>query len=408
MIKFLSKVRSNILFILFLLLSTASIFSRINKIRVYCPAILVAGYGILLLLQQKSRALSYNEKDSPYFLGFTLTLIALLKTFIKYGSTSATSPIIFEGIGIAISTTIVGLVFRYIIIISDSREKKQTELLNILAEQQEKTIISYTNAQEGLLSLITSFHKHHQKIIEEELEHHNKFITAVENMRMKLNETYSNLVRDSKGTAELLKNEFDLMTQSLSKLSDNFNESNKKFQAVQNIFINNIENVNEQLKSTDLKTSIQTLQNSFSNISGELQNLFTKIEVNLKDFSENLSMHLSNIDKSVEHSILGLEEKSLSIIKNFTDSLESVKNSSILNFNDFNKAVKYLSEQTEIFGDVLKNTKNNIDTSTNEIINDMKNSITNTSTDLKIIDQLLTDFTDTVKKHINKFGKFIR
>lgn len=405
MIKFLSKVGSNILFILFLLLSTASIFSRINEIRVYCPAILVAGYGILLLLQQKSKALSYNEKDSPYFLGFTLTLIALLKTFIECSSTSATSPIIFEGIGIAISTTIVGLVFRYIIIISDSREKKQTELLNILAEQQEKTIISYTNAQEGLLSLITSFHKHHQKIIEEELEHHNKFITAVENMRMKLSETYSNLARDSKGTAELLKNEFDLMTQSLSKLSDNFNESNKKFQAVQNTFINNIENVNEQLKSIDSKTSIQTLQNSFSNISGELQNLFTKIDENLNDFSENLINSSNNIDKNIVSSISSADQRFQNIIQNFEKTFESVNTNISSNFTEFNKSIKGLSEQTESFVDVLKNAKGNISSSTNEILDNMKKSIEKTSDDLKIIDLLLTDFTNTVKKHIKEFGK---
>ncbi|MBC8527423.1 MAG: hypothetical protein ISS28_03145 [Candidatus Cloacimonetes bacterium] len=403
--KFISKISPIILFVLFLLLSTASIFSGIYKIRVYFPAILVAGYGILLLLQQKSKALSYHEKDSPYFLGFTLTLIALLRTFIECSSVSVTSTIIFEGIGIALSTTIAGLIFRYIIIISDIRERREKELLNILAEQQEKTIISYTNAQAGLLDLITSFHEHHQKIIEEELEHHDKFITTIDNMGMELNKTYSNLAQDTEKNAKLLKDQFDFMTQSLNKLVNNISESDEKFKNAQSAFINNIENYNEQLTSIDLKTSIETVQNSFGDISTKLQSLFNKIDENLKDFGENLNNQSNNIDESITNSILSANKRFQNIIQNFNTTLESVNTSISSNFTEFNKAVQGLSEQTESFGNVLKNAKDNISSSTSEILRDMKKGIEKISNDLKIIDLLLTDFTDTVKKHIKEFGK---
>lgn len=354
-------------FIVFLLLASTFTFLRANIPGSWLvPAIMVFIYGLVLyVIQRKGKPLLSHEKDSPYIMGFILTLVALLNTFFDIPNiTAADHPLIYEKIGIALSTTIAGLCVRYFIIVSDSTEKKQSELLQILAEQQEKTLLSYLDAQENLLGLVSSFSKDYQDLIHEEMVRHKSFIEALREMETEVSSMYDTLKCRIESTSDLLSTEASSLERVLSKSTQNISRSCEYFQGIQQEFAQVVINSNKQLKSFDFQSWISLVQHSSSTLSEAMQNMSSRIENDVTSLNSNI----------------------------------------VSSFREVNKAVRTLSQQTDNLGTALSNAKTKIEVATEEIISERKEGILRTHNDVKIIDQLLTDFTETVKKHIAGFG----
>jgi len=85
MIKMLLKINTYVFFIVFLFIAIVFVFIKIGNYGIWIPSICVLAYGLILFLFQvrNEKILLDQEKDSPYFMGFMLTLIALLYVFIS-------------------------------------------------------------------------------------------------------------------------------------------------------------------------------------------------------------------------------------------------------------------------------------------------------------------------------------
>lgn len=404
MLKQLSKIKTYIYFVIFLLIATFFIFKQVSIYSNWFPSFCVLLYGFLLLIFQnfKVKFLLDQEKDSPYFMGFMLTLISLLYVFVSNSNMANTNSFqkLFESIGIAISTTIVGLFFRYLIVISDNNETKEKELLHILAEQQEKTILSYINAQDNLYKLISSFSENHQKIIEEELKYHNKYIDKINIFNSGLDEKYILMTKSYEEKAKQIDDNSSQFSDALSNFYNVISDNSNKIISIQSTFTKNIDNYVQELNSMQLKESIKELTNSIIMTNNEHNNLFSNLKKKIESSSIEASLNqlLSSITEINTKTIKTLEEYNNLSNTSFDDFNSKMQDS----FSNFENIFKTLSNDIDSFSSVLDKTGNKIDSSIGEVLQKMKDGIINTNNDLKLIDKLLTDFTKAIGNSIKK------
>jgi len=404
MTKLLSKIKIHIYFIIFLLFATFFAIVKVSKYGIWLPSLCVLIYGSLLLIIQnsKEKILLDQEKDSPYFMGFMLTLISLLYIFMTNDKIIGNGSFqqLFESIGIAISTTIVGLFFRFVIVISDHNETKEKKLLQILAEQQEKTILSYVNAQDNLYKLISSFSENHQKIIEEEMNYHNMYIEKINTFNSGLDDTYNLLTKSYEEKAKQIDSNSSHFESALSNFYNVLSENSEKIITIQSTFTKSIEDYVKELNSMKLKESITGLTNSIIKTNDEHNNLFKNLKEKIESSSieNSLNKLLSSINEINSKTIKTIEEYN-NLSKTSFDEFNSKMQESLSNFE---KKFNSLSTNINNFGNILDNTGDKIDKSIDSILDKMKDGIINTNNDLKMIDNLLTDFTKAIKNHIEK------
>ncbi len=129
----LTTVKAANLFLMFFFMGIAFLF--LNVFVIVAPSLCIIIYSSILWRAQSRHAISLSAetKDSPYFLGFLFTLIALLNIFYHLPRTNGQlsesfTTIIVPQIGTALLTTVLGLLARHIIV---SRSPSNDENENI-------------------------------------------------------------------------------------------------------------------------------------------------------------------------------------------------------------------------------------------------------------------------------------
>lgn len=461
MFKIFSKVKISAVFIFLLFFAIFLVIVKVGEYGNWLPSICVLIYGLFLFLlqNQKKTILLEQEKDSPYFMGFMLTLVALLYVFVSNGKNVGTNNFqpLFESIGIAISTTIVGLFCRYLIVITDKNEMKEKKLLQIFADQQEKILLNYMNAQDNLLILISSFSENHQKIIEKEIIYHNKYIEKTNNFNNELDKSYDLLMRSYAEKVEKIDTNSSNFGVALSNFYNILKENSNKIIEIQNSFEKNLENHFEEINSNELKDAVKELRESIINTNNEYNSMFQNLKdkIESSNIGESLNQIFSSIQEINSETIATIQDQNKLSKSLFDDleiqmrkSIESIKekfeniskdednlenilsraetkiedtinnisgkiNDSIkINNLELNKQLQenllkfqeqfnILSGNVNSFGVLLKTKGNDVEVSIDDIIDKMKNGIINTDNDLKMIDKLLTDFIEIMqKKHL--------
>jgi hypothetical protein len=127
-------------------------------------------YGLLLLRSQTSHFVSLDEsvKDSPYFLGFLLTLVALFKALtiaaaqladtstVPHGAASLPH-LLLTAAGAAILPTVAGLFMRQALLARDPSEDARSAVFESLAEELRKHTVAFSSSQKQLIRLIDEF-----------------------------------------------------------------------------------------------------------------------------------------------------------------------------------------------------------------------------------------------------------
>lgn len=82
------------------------------------PLVIVFFYSVVLYIIDRSKYLSLSsfEKNTPYYLGFLFTLFSLFSLSIKSGFSFASTASLLTTMSIALSTTMLGLIMRQILL----------------------------------------------------------------------------------------------------------------------------------------------------------------------------------------------------------------------------------------------------------------------------------------------------
>jgi hypothetical protein len=216
----------------------------------YIPSVLVILYCCYIFIVQNRYyiSLSSETKNSAYFLGFLFNLAALFKTFTSLKSLEAVNAldIIVPQIGMALSTTICGLVGRHIIISFDPATERQESVLRCVTEELKENASAYKMAQNKLLDLINAFLADHKDLLKAEQDaskEHIKFLSESTDALKKISENYpkaaNNIIDDfakvqekidtilDKTLPEVQKHIIQKTGKHLEKMNNDFVESSK-------------------------------------------------------------------------------------------------------------------------------------------------------------------------------------
>jgi len=154
-------------FLVSLVVGIALISLKLDGIWSTLPAVPVVAYGLLLRLAslKGDRALNDQEKDSPYFLGFILTLVAL---FIIFWSASGDAPLTMNvlgpQVGAAILVTMVGLVMRQYLIAVEPYEDIAVDGFEKLSDLAIKRLGALVKEEDKFQELTRDTYKNREKL----------------------------------------------------------------------------------------------------------------------------------------------------------------------------------------------------------------------------------------------------
>ena len=158
--------------------AVAAYFIYADFLQPWSAACVVLAYGAYLyvITQRKLLPPTAEIKDSPYYLGFLLTLVALLFSFLRIKD----AEYLLNAVGSAISTTLVGLVFRSILHLRDQEDLVQKQIFAELQEDIKRSATGYKRAQQKLIEVIESFVNTREELLERDKQATLKYLIAME------------------------------------------------------------------------------------------------------------------------------------------------------------------------------------------------------------------------------------
>lgn len=234
----------------------------------WIPALLVGGYSLVLWRAQETRAwvLSETLKDSPYYLGFLLTQIALVQTFMSYSSdgqaVGGLDAVTF-GIATALSTSIVGLIFRQIVILTDPIAIRRRSTLELLERQLEERISAYHDAQATFVSLVREFTEERTSLLANEKKQSGDYVRKLRATIRSLESSQESLADlvgvISSGLVQEVKNSSEAIVRQFGQASSAVKESGDRLSGNLSGLANDLRDAATELRSVDAKSSLEEL-----------------------------------------------------------------------------------------------------------------------------------------------------
>jgi hypothetical protein len=153
----LTPLRAFMLFSACLVAGSSLIFIEWGK--PVTPSLPVIAYGSVLFYCQTRLYVQFNgtTKDSPYFLGFLLTLVALLQILSANLSESLGREFMTREVGAAVLTTVCGLFMRQLLLSRDPGEEAQDRIFQTLADEIRKDAVEFHRTQKLFVDLVREF-----------------------------------------------------------------------------------------------------------------------------------------------------------------------------------------------------------------------------------------------------------
>ena len=321
------------------------------------PAIPVLLYGVSLRLASVyfDRRLSSQEKDSPYFLGFILTLVALLMVFLDLSDAAEMDVASIVGrAGAAILVTVVGLFMRQLLVTLEPDEeiaKDEFEKLRTLAT---KRITDLVKEEEKYEERVKKFQEFHDKLLVREERVLKDFVEKYEaglTQLSKLVKSSIETVSDGGELSRQLKNLAETMTTASSTIGD----------AMERV----------QSSSVDYTTQVGDLSTATESAAASL----TDLKAVLKESSKQVG------GLSADAASLGSESIDR-VRKAISDTLETIKSQTISSGAALESAGKVTADRIQ---------------------KEVANSLSVIAEDVKRIDDIVDQFVRVLARRLDNF-----
>ncbi len=171
----------------------------------WLPTVIVGLYGAYVLLAVKAaRSTSAVTVDSPYLLGFLLTEVSLYAVFMNlgenWGKEGFDIRFLIGGVGTAVLTTVVGLVFRqagasYLV------DESSDDFQGVLKEIKDNAVV-FGLAQRNFVQMLNEHTVRHSELLSQERR-------AVEQYTTSLTDSRDRLTKSLTGHATLISTSFE-------------------------------------------------------------------------------------------------------------------------------------------------------------------------------------------------------
>lgn len=387
----MTPTRSFYLFFLCFIISSGFIY--FNYYTPWVPAFVVAAYGLILWVAQYYyyQVLSDPIRNSPYFLGFLLTLATFLVIFLD-GSESvqvvgSDTKYILKQIGSAITTTIVGLLFRQSLFTIDPIEDKKVATFQAIVNEIRENAVIYKETQSNFVNVLNKFVDTREKILKDERDLSVQYIKLIK-------KNYDNVSKLSKKYDEKLEATFNEIDNSSKKIEEKISNN------FITIYSKSIEETLNQI-SVFNKAYIAEVKLSFDELIGSLRTIKdSHIHKGTNDFINTLN----NSSKLYSEAIKNASKTFTNDIPNHSQELNQSLQLSINTLGDFNsKLDQYAVEMSKL--------PMNMQTASSAILEHseqyeqiLNTRLKNLAEEIKSIDGLIADFIDAISRKIENIA----
>jgi methyl-accepting chemotaxis protein len=269
------------------------------------PAFVVVFYAFFIFAKGKNVIHTEQLADSVYYLGFILTLFALI--FALYDmSKDLTAGIIIPKFGIALVTTVVGIGIRVYVTqfvptqedVSEITEKQLTDTASNLKTHLDVSIKTFRDfIDETSRKTSETLEKNTLELISFLKENLDEFAKASSNIIENINKSSTALVNKSTHLEKALED--------LNSSTENFNSNLQSISSKANSLGNSLENLNSALSKNNpsqelanLQNVIRAVQHSMKSSAEELTKIKNIVSTDLQEISKNKKEVYKSIDDS--------------------------------------------------------------------------------------------------------------
>jgi hypothetical protein len=281
----LNPFRAFWLFVVALFLG--SYFTFQNIAIPYLPVLVIIAYGLALSYSQSRFFVQFSSiiKDSPYFLGFMFTLMGLLAIFRHLSQFDEIDEMargfLYEGVAVALLTTVVGLVMRHWLYATDRLEADRDNIFTSLADQLRDQTKRFSHSQRTLVELIEEFTNSREQMFGQEERAFREYVSRLERsastlagleevFATRLDDTLAEFARSSSGLSEAA-------GKSLRQIED----LQMAIQEALRVHRNDLDRLREENEHT-LRKSYQTVTEGLNEMRSATDRLMDAVEQNLR------------------------------------------------------------------------------------------------------------------------------
>jgi len=268
-------------------------------------------------------------------MGFLFFLLSLFLIFISGFSSKADLDIVFQRGGVAVLTTIVGLIMRQLLYSYDPAESQQETFIRDLSTELRESANRYREAQGRLFNLVDEFIKTKESLYSKEENISMRYIEAMYKAMSAYSDVNEKFALNIEGDIKEVKDKIGLFKLNIGNLLTQINEDLVIYQGTFKDKISaGLSNLN---KAFDLFTSDQTIA---------IQNNYISA---LKTSASNITSVHSNYSKEISFSLDVLK-------KNILDATQIIG----LNSEEYFKKFDQLNKKIESLPLVIEEVKNTI------------------------------------------------
>lgn len=259
--------------------------------------------------------------DSNYYLGFIFTLVALVLSLMTFESTTVVDggyEVLIKQFGVAIVTTLAGLIFRILISqFTVTPDEVDEEIRNQLSQTVISMSMELKRAQENLADIVNTTQNRLNQLSEGSYEILNEFFQtqAV---------SFKNASNDHVESLSQITNELKRHSQDIISSFQNITNDSKEFRnALANItktsqnLDSSLTNVNAIVTNDEFNSKVTSFNQLMDKLNQRLQDmgsLFEESKENIKEDAEFIKFHKEQLRKSVDESVVTVKEVQNNIV----------------------------------------------------------------------------------------------
>ena len=254
----------------FLALSLGALCTWFDAFLPWLPAIFVLAYGGVLLYAEKALLVSHSEttKNSPYFLGFLLTLIALFAVFYTRPPERADLAwgFLVRQLGSALLTTIVGLAVRQSLFAYAPAQQEEDKFFRTIEEELRRSASQFRKTQDDFVQLLQEFIATREVLFSEEEKASRRYVENLTRAITVFDQVYDGYPKQISSTLSKFAKRVDVLAKKIEEMAE----------ATGRI---------DSTAFTEISQRLEGFQKATSQVSNELDNLRHNV-VSLRDVAD--------------------------------------------------------------------------------------------------------------------------
>lgn len=259
--------------------------------------------------------------DSNYYLGFIFTLVALVLSLITFeGATGAEGgyETLIKQFGVAIVTTLAGLIFRILISqFTVTPDEIDEEIRNQLSQTIISMSVELKQAEENLANIVNTSQNRLNQLTEGSYEILNEFFqTQAVSFKNASNEHVDSLTQV---TLELKKQSQEIITtfQNITNDTKEFRNALTNITKTSENLDSSLSNVNAIVTNDEFNSKVTNFNQLMDRLNQRLQDmghLFSESKETIKEDADFIKFHKEQLRKSVDESLVTVKEVQNNIV----------------------------------------------------------------------------------------------